>query len=349
MQISETSEHGGFKAKATNQGLAVRRCGCPRSTSLSTPSRDRRAAAHTLTKMALTRPGVSWLSLSLAMVLLQHGACRMPSATPARPANAVNLTVFALRPYNLSATLDNKNTADAKGDIFFYLGDRFQTPMACRHDPSWYMCRNERDLARDSVYTETVVEVDGTFGGCPTGARACSHYAACNPTDATGETWRCKPTEPTMGKADVRDRYPNPKGNPPLQWDWWKYNVSKIVGGTWYSTQASGHCGRPNASECQWRVVAERKTVNASCTNANLLSAVQSANPSCFSGCSDPKNITTDCFITCVYNTVIDGKVTADELEAAWLQGFRSEDPLKGGCKALPPYHPPPRPHAVGQ
>lgn len=38
------------------------------------------------------------------------------------------------------------------------------------------MCRNAAVLDKDSVYTQTTVEADGSFGGCPDGERACSKY-----------------------------------------------------------------------------------------------------------------------------------------------------------------------------
>ena len=42
--------------------------------------------------------------------------------TAQRPNNPTPVTVYGLRPYNLSADLSDKDTADAAGDVFFYLG-----------------------------------------------------------------------------------------------------------------------------------------------------------------------------------------------------------------------------------
>lgn len=72
-------------------------------------------------------------------------------------------------------------SSDAAGDIFFYVGDRLLTPMACREDPNWIMCKNAQVLDRDSVYTKTIVEADGSFGGCPSGDRTCTAYGAVVP------------------------------------------------------------------------------------------------------------------------------------------------------------------------
>ena len=53
------------------------------------------------------------------------------------PENAINITVYGLRPHQLGSTLVDKDTGDAAGDLFFFLGDRLLIPMACRHDPHW--------------------------------------------------------------------------------------------------------------------------------------------------------------------------------------------------------------------
>jgi hypothetical protein len=59
------------------------------------------------------------------------------STLPQRPANPRSILVYGLRPYNLTADLSDKDTADAAGDVFFFLGDRLLIPTACRNDPHW--------------------------------------------------------------------------------------------------------------------------------------------------------------------------------------------------------------------
>ena len=75
-----------------------------------------------------------------------------------------------------------------------------------------YMCRNAAVLDKQSVYTETVIEADASFGGCPGGERGCSAYGACNPVDDGGESWKCRPTNNYMGVANVTDRCALPAG-----------------------------------------------------------------------------------------------------------------------------------------
>ena len=83
------------------------------------------------------------------------------------------------------------------------------------------MCKTQQELSHDSVYTKYTLEVDGSYGGCPSGARSCSKYAACNPIDAAGAEWRCRPSTSAMGMSSIVDRYSAPKG--PKAWDLWKY------------------------------------------------------------------------------------------------------------------------------
>lgn len=104
-------------------------------------------------------------------------------------------------------------------------------------------------------------------------------------------------------------------------WDMWKYNASKLIGGSWFSTQAGGNCDDPSTTTCQWRVVETVKTVNATCVNANLHKAVIGVNPRCFSACPDPADIRSNCWISCFYSTLFGGAVNVEKLVDVWLQG----------------------------
>ena len=68
------------------------------------------------------------------------------------------------------------------------------------------MCKDQQLLDHDSVYTKYTLEVDGTFGGCPSGSPHCTRYAACNPTDASGVTWDCRPKTSAVGMANCTER-----------------------------------------------------------------------------------------------------------------------------------------------
>jgi hypothetical protein len=204
------------------------------------------------------------------------------------------------------------------------------------------MCKGQQILDHDSVYTKSIVEVDGTFGGCPGGERTCSKYGACNPTDATAKEWSCRPTTTAVGKASCADRYAKPHGSPPTKFDLWKFQSAKLMGGNWYSTQAGGSCDDPGAAECTWRVVDVVKTVNATCSNSNLHKAVVAHNQSCFAACGrDEHDTRSDCWTECFYTTVFNGGMQASDLSSSWLKAFESTEAGDGGCADLPPYVPP--------
>lgn len=256
-----------------------------------------------------------------------------------RPDNAVNITVIGLRPSNLSSSLDNKDTADAAGDLFYYVGDRMPQPMQCRKQPWYPLCKDRKIVAHDGVYTQYLLEVDSTFGGCPSGDASCTKYGICEPVDSdpSGATWSCKPQLPYVGIANVSQRYPRAQGKKP--WDLWKFQASKFIGGLWYSTQQGGNCDEPSAAACKWRIVHTLKTINATCANGNVHAAVEARNPKCFDACSpaDKQNPESDCFINCFFDTLFDGGMSVDDILQPFEAAFTSDDPAKQGCPALPP------------
>ena len=75
--------------------------------------------------------------LAIMMNFCNHSDQDILHACAALPDNATNITVYGLRPHQLGSTLVDKDTGDAAGDLFFFLGDRLLIPMACRHDPGW--------------------------------------------------------------------------------------------------------------------------------------------------------------------------------------------------------------------
>ena len=255
------------------------------------------------------------------------------------PPNAVNITVIGLRPANLSSDLNNKDTADAAGDLFFYIGDRMPQPLECREKPQSPMCNTVNITHHDQVYTKYILEVDSTFGGCPSGDRRCTKYTPCNPatSDPTGATWRCIPQRPDVGIANVTQRYPYPQGRE--VWDQWKFEASKLLGGLWFSTQKAGNCDDASATDCKWRIVQEVKTVKASCANDNVHQAVVARNSTCFGACSpaDKLDPTSDCFIRCFFGTILSQEkpMAAQDLVRPFAAAFESDDPTKHGCPAL--------------
>jgi len=288
------------------------------------------------------------------------------SSTPLAllPQSPENVTVYGLRPKNLSFTLENKDSADAAGDIFFWISDRLVAPYACRvSEGNWWGCHEQGTLDHDSVYTKSVIAVDSTwpnktkYGECSSDpGHAC--YAACNPSDQSGSEWRCNcnsnpnryggvPCD-VVGRADIKVRYLECADGCHYPNDQWKSDLSKMLGGLWYSTPSEAECGNPAANgECRWTQLEVLKTINASCANDKVLAAVQAKGEDCFSKCSaaDRKNVTSDCSTICFFQTVVgksksfpnitNAQMSSEELVQPWLGAFESDDVARGGCPSL--------------
>lgn len=129
--------------------------------------------------------------------------------------------------------------------------------------------------------------------------------------------------------------------------DQWKSDLSKQLGGLWFSTTEQGDCSNPQRERCAWSVKQVVKTVNASCVNDNFLKFLAKKAGSCLANCSsaDRADTTSSCFVTCVFKRMLGRSISfpnvshtgmsSAELVAPWLAGFDSEDPAKGGCPAL--------------
>ena len=128
------------------------------------------------------------------------------------PANAINTTVYALRPLDL-VDITDKDSADAPGDVFFWLKDHIIKPMHCRVNPTWHQCSEAGTIDVNMVYQEFVVEHDAAAVGnyqscnvsdgllwwapdCPLTA-ACAHglgHVPCRPRDVCGGLRHCETT-----------------------------------------------------------------------------------------------------------------------------------------------------------
>ena len=106
------------------------------------------------------------------------------------------------------------------------------------------------------------------------------------------------------------------------------------AGGVWFSHPAQGECKEGqyvgDGSGCSWRVVQTSKIIQAKCMYAHMDSNVENHDPSCFSSCAQPHNVTSDCYLSC-YDKA-SKRMTRDERSAPWTSAFASDDPRKGGC-----------------
>ena len=287
--------------------------------------------------------------------------------------------MYRVTPRNIT-DLMNKNTGDAAGDIMFALS-RVNLPQLCRADPSYKGCLMN-DTSNNIIMALTL-EVDGVWGPyfeCnlvpPTGADvgdSWSHRAAMSVLPSAGaqaDDFTCKPSFQydkvacscdralhTVGRQDLLATFGN-QSYPKVEHHFMQ--LSRLMGGEWYSTPAAGQCAPGAApgdsSRCAWRTAATQRAVNASCVYGRIFAAVEAhAGGACFSGCAQPKNVTTDCYIDCFYSTLFGGAqegaargarssasshvatsptpMSKDELVAVWQQAFDNE--AQGGCPAV--------------
>jgi len=115
------------------------------------------------------------------------------------------------------------------------------------------------------------------------------------------------------------------------------YKGSHPAGGEWYSHPAAGQCldGHyvGDGSGCTWRVVAMDRVINATCMYGHLDANVVNNDPSCFRGCPQPTNVTSDCYLQCY--TKATERMSKDELAAPWDTAFAKTDRAQGGCPTV--------------
>eukprot|EP01060_Flectonema_neradi_P017693 TRINITY_DN2453_c0_g1_i2.p1 TRINITY_DN2453_c0_g1~~TRINITY_DN2453_c0_g1_i2.p1 ORF type:complete len:279 (+),score=32.63 TRINITY_DN2453_c0_g1_i2:47-838(+) len=258
---------------------------------------------------------------------------KMIAATIAVVSAAVHQTsatvVYGLRPYQITG-IDEKDTADVLGEVFFLFGDRIAQSQKCAANPSGFFCKCEV-TCEDNVYTS--YNISTPFG-------LDHQYGACNPQgDLKHPDYTCYKGDPFYpGSAQVNKRYnstaegcvpyqPNPPYDPSCNW---KYKTSKHIGGTWYSTPAAGDCST-HPSNCSWKVESTIKVVNESCVNGPLLSYVTKNADGCIQKCPQPTNSTSTCYLDCFFEQI--WATPAAKFEKLFMDTFDS-------CPGRQPYNP---------
>jgi len=282
--------------------------------------------------MAITKL-TDLMILSLSCLLISV-TCVESQPTPSNPAN---ITVYAIRPLGLIG-LDNKDSADVAGDVFFWIKDRILLPMRCRVKPN-LLCNTTGLLLDNQVYAKFTVEYDSTKLGT---------YASCNPnpSDPTGKTWECNchsQNQSACGGIGVEDlsHYTHSGGQFPGD-IYTPLLANKVKPGNWYSTESTGECGNPKANgACDWRVVNTSKIVNATCLNTNLVEAVVDSAGNALDKCGTCHFVNAtltsldDCCIKGFFAGV--AAMERDELLAPFEAAFSSTLPIAGGCAAIKP------------
>ena len=263
----------------------------------------------------------------------------MAAVAAAAPNPTQNLTVFRVTPHNYSG-LANMNSGDAAGDAYFALYE-LTFPLYCRQMPGDSSCTSTGilNIPDFNVYTRSVVEVDarmGLYSGCvpdaDSGAFECDAYAgpydcwynATGPSQARHASFE-RTFEGTAGctrdtagcrcKAWLEQSigyYPCPECDRHASWHkqtplWLELEtMAATLNGSWYSTRAEGECAGAQrvGVDCWWREVEVSNTINATCLNDRLKSTIVANLPSCFGACPQPANATSDCWITCMLQSV---------------------------------------------
>ena len=260
----------------------------------------------------------------------------------------VNLTVYHVNPYHMGSWPIEMDTANVEGDIYFDVRGMV-APMECRQDPQGHDCVNPEVESNDLVITKLILSVDetqfGLYGKCNICVNGTDHHGDnhCVSGQYICECGHNQPCTSQVGVENITAKYGGRtcgEGYP--EWECWQESTAHKTGGMWYSTTREGYCGNPNATACTWKVAEIEKVVNKTCSSNHIYGMVESHNQTCFEGCGPTRNVSSDCWISCFYTTVLGpdagvpgGQVTGlplSDLITGWDYPFSSSD-----CPALPP------------
>ena len=293
------------------------------------------------------------------------------SSSSSSSSSSFELEVIGLRPYGVAPDLRNVDTGDLAGDLFFFFGDRLAFARACAQNASGAEFCNCEVTCDDNVYVQSTVRLQNNTSRSSSRSNnnryypdddgdAYAKYAKCNPTaNSTVDDYeyRCvQGGHGRVGRADVATRYATPgeacngfddsRVEPPQCR--WKFEMSKKIGGFWYSTPAAanscGGGGGESKSEsnykggvCSWELVEHKKIVAAECAQGSVVKAVEATAGDCLAKLPQPLDRTSAGYYVCFFDFGA-MRMSKDELLAPFRQAFDSEDPGDGGCPGLPLY-----------
>jgi len=126
---------------------------------------------------------------------------------------------------------------------------------------------------------------------------------------------------------------------------WFNYvgELACILDGTWYSTLKKGQCkGGVVDDTCWWRLAETHRTVNSTCVNDHVVTAVRNKRPDCWTACPQPTNRSSACYLECLFGTMIGksgGAMSKEEIAQPFVTAFQAEE--DGGCPEVPTPTPP--------
>lgn len=145
-----------------------------------------------------------------------------------------------------------------------------------------------------------------------------THYKYCDPNTVTAirekyipKPCNCDRVFKTVGRENVLDAY----GVSPYS----------RAGGVWQSFPRRGECAPDqNIGDegCTFKLLETTRAINATCLYELVDGAVYSYNETCFMGCPDPTNTTTDCYLNCYAQTT--AQMNQYELTLPWSVAFNT-------------------------
>ena len=148
---------------------------------------------------------------------------------------------------------------------------------------------------------------------------------------------------------DTKGSWPNVQNT----WSDYIFELGCFMNGTWYSTKKEGLCADDDTEECWWKLAETKRTVNQSCVDDRVVTAVKVRRPECWEACTGTtgSNITQPCFLSCLFDTILGNAtlgvkpMTATGVAAAFVKAF--EPAAEGGCPTV--HASPSAASAVGQ
>eukprot|EP01047_Picozoa_sp_COSAG01_P074851 COSAG01_NODE_12641_length_1705_cov_2.080324_1_plen_348_part_00 len=324
-------------------------------------SRDGQPTGCGCLPMPMWSAGCAVVLLPLLLLLLRSrpGTADEAVGAPARPTR--RLTVYHVHPACAGPSVADRDTGDARGDLYFLLR-AYAAPMECVPGPPHravcgnHSCGNA-ELMGSPVVSQVELEVDlaaltaaqadlGTYAHCDLMQPGCKYD--CSADGGKGKKL------PSLGSWNISLLGGSGKGacsrlgEGSLETEYWAANLEATLVGEhscfWYSTLQAGE-------NVTWRQLALTRQVEKACADRVFLDAVESG--PCFARAgvrtgAAHRDLHAPAWIRCFYATILgprsnssydrSGGWSIERMEAVWAQMFSR-------CPDVRP-HPPLAPRA---
>lgn len=125
----------------------------------------------------------------------------------------------------------------------------------------------------------------------------------------------------------------------------WRSALDDALHGHWYSSQSVSEAVPGTTGQPTWRIAKVEAVKNKSCVDDAMVGEVLTQNASCFTKCGPAVKKTSDCYIRCLFGSLLGNQstgqaplggslnVTGHRLHAAFTSAFAAES--AGGCPEL--------------